>query len=150
IGEVQLVQGVYLGDDPANACGKPYPKRPDLQPSCTFPGDKADAIEDSRVIKRQSWCFRVSALAAELNCWMNLPVRRIFAVSASCFIKSCQRWIEVIGALFRPRSQAVVRDEKMRSLRRMSRSSVVKRTSLKFEAIVVTLLIILRSVTTAE
>jgi hypothetical protein len=52
--------------------------------------------------------------------------------------------------LFRPRSQAVVRDEKMRSLRRMSRSSVVKRTSLKFEAIVVTLLIILRSVTTAE
>jgi len=58
IGEVQLVQRVYLGDDPANACGKPYPKRPDLQPSCTFPGDKADAIEDSRVIKRQVYRYQ--------------------------------------------------------------------------------------------
>ncbi|EWG54822.1 hypothetical protein FVEG_12932 [Fusarium verticillioides 7600] len=146
MGEVQLAQGVYLRDDPADASGKPYPKRPDLQPSCTFPGDKADAIGDSRVIKRQSWCFfRISESAAQLNCWMNLPVQRIFAVSASCFIKSCHRWPEATGAWFRPRSQAVVREEKMRSLRRMSRSVVVKRMWLKFEAIFVTFLIILHA-----
>ncbi|EWG54823.1 hypothetical protein FVEG_12932 [Fusarium verticillioides 7600] len=93
-----------------------------------------------------SWCFfRISESAAQLNCWMNLPVQRIFAVSASCFIKSCHRWPEATGAWFRPRSQAVVREEKMRSLRRMSRSVVVKRMWLKFEAIFVTFLIILHA-----
>lgn len=96
--------------------------------------------------RKQSWCFfRISESAAQLNCWMNLPVQRIFAVSASCFIKSCHRWPEATGAWFRPRSQAVVREEKMRSLRRMSRSVVVKRMWLKFEAIFVTFLIILHA-----